>query len=232
MNKFINADCIGEQGLKLIQSESIDMCLIDPPYKLTSGGKKDTKMNGLISRRNNGNAESGKLFEYNNILPKDYFGEIYRVLKDGSHFYCMCNDKHLQNILNEGEKAGFKQVNVLVWSKHMHSPTQYYMKNIEFIALFRKGKAKYINNMGTFSLIDIEGLRGNKIHPNEKPVELAKLFIENSSNENDVVLDCFAGAGWTALATLQSNRNYLCYEIDKNYYEIAMKRLSNMKGGA
>lgn len=224
-NQIFNEDCVGERGFKTIPSDSIDCCVIDPPYKLTSGGKKNTKVNGAISRRVNDLASDGTIFTYNNILPKDYFSEIYRVLKDGSHFYCMCNDKHLKSILNEGEKAGFKEVNILVWNKHMHTPTQYYMKNIEFIVLFRKGKAKYINNMGTFALIDIEGIRGNKVHPSEKPVDLFKLFIENSTKEGDIVLDCFMGAGCSALACLESNRNYIGYEIDKKYFDIIQNRI-------
>lgn len=151
LNKIYNEDFLTNN----IPNNSIDLCVTDPPYKLTSGGSKDTKMNGGISRRNNKLNQEGKVFAHNDIKIKDWFPEIYRVLKEGTHFYCMCNDKHLKEVLEEGESAGFKEVNVLVWEKGMHTPTQYYMKNIEFVVLFRKGKARYINNMGSYGITKI-----------------------------------------------------------------------------
>ena len=44
--------------------------------------------------------------------------------------------------------------------------------------------------MGTSNLLQIPNVK-NKVHPTQKPVELMKILIENSSNENDIVLDCF-----------------------------------------
>ena len=64
-------------------------------------------------------------------------------------------------------------------------------------------------------------------HPTIKPVELIRKIIRNSSKENDLVLDCFLGSGTTAVASILENRNYIGYEINKKYYEIAKKRISD-----
>ena len=49
--------------------------------------------------------------------------------------------------------------------------------------------------------------------------------IENSSKEGELILDCFAGSGTTLVGAINKNRRYIGFEIDKNYYEIAKKRI-------
>jgi site-specific DNA-methyltransferase (adenine-specific) len=96
--------------------------------------------------------------------------------------------------------------------------------------IFRKGRAKWINDIGGSKTvheyliednpvtISINNIIGNKTHPCEKPIDLLKLYIGNSSNENDIVLDPFAGSGSTLIASKELNRKYIGYEIDKEYY--------------
>lgn len=227
INKIVNGSCI--DNMYMINDSTIDLCIIDPPYKLTSGGCTTSAINGHFKKNGKATdgAKSGKIFKENSVEPYDYMGEIFRVLKDGSHFYVMCNDKHLKNMISEGENVGFQLLNVLVWNKGMHTPLRYYLKNIEFVILFRKGKAKPINNMGSKALLDFKGIKG-KEHPSEKPVELFEHFILNSSKENDIVLDCFIGSGTTAVASIKNKRNFIGFEIDDEYFDMANKRLENI----
>lgn len=228
INKITHGNCIKE--IKKINDSSVDLCIIDPPYKLTSGGCTTSAINGHFKKNGKATegAKNGKVFKENDIIPSDYMREIFRVLKDGSHFYVMCNDKHLKEMIHEGERAGFKLLNILVWNKGMHTPLRYYLKNIEFVILFRKGKAVPINIMGSKALLNFTGIKGKK-HPSEKPVELFEHFILNSSNENDIVLDCFIGSGTTGIASLNTNRNFIGFEIDEEYYDMAKKRIENMQ---
>lgn len=211
-----------------LESESIDLVVIDPPYKLTAGGDKDTILGGINSRKNNPLMLTGEVFKHNKIKSSDWFRELYRVLKNGTHCYVMCNDKYVKKYLNEAEKVGFKEVNILIWDKGMHTPTQYYMKNAEFILMFRKGSARYINNLGSKTIISIKGLRGNRVHPSEKPSELMEHLITNSSKEGDVVLDCFMGSGSTGVACINTNRSFIGYEIDDEYFNIAKQRIEDV----
>lgn len=62
-------------------------------------------------------------------------------------------------------------------------------------------------------------------HPTQKPIALLEYLIKAFSNENDVVLDNCMGSGTTAIACINTNRNFIGFEIDKEYYEIGMNRL-------
>ena len=62
-------------------------------------------------------------------------------------------------------------------------------------------------------------------HPAPFPLQLVKDHILSWSNENDTVLDCFAGSGTTAIACIQTNRNYILIEKDQEYCRIARKRI-------
>lgn len=99
------------------------------------------------------------------------------------------------------------------------------MNSYELVLMLRKGKARKINHMGTKNILKIPNIKGNKLHPTEKPVELMKILIENSSNENAIILDPFFGSGSTAVACIESNRKFVGCEIDKKYYEIAKNRI-------
>lgn len=65
----------------------------------------------------------------------------------------------------------------------------------------------------------------NYVHPTQKPIELLKIFLNLCTNKNDLILDPFCGSGTTAIACIQTDRNWLCIEKDKEYYEIAKNRI-------
>jgi DNA modification methylase len=66
------------------------------------------------------------------------------------------------------------------------------------------------------------------IHPAEKPVSLIERYIRVSSREGDTVLDPFMGSGTTAVAAIRNNRQFIGFEIDENYYNIAAERIANI----
>lgn len=68
-----------------------------------------------------------------------------------------------------------------------------------------------------------------KIHETQKPISYVQTLIGNSTQENDLVLDCFSGSGTTAIACHNLNRKFICIEKDKDYYEASVKRLEEHK---
>lgn len=70
----------------------------------------------------------------------------------------------------------------------------------------------------------------SKLHPTEKNHELLKELILDNSNENDVVLDPCMGSGSHGLVSLQLNRRFIGIELNKEYFEIAKKRIEDEKG--
>ena len=64
-----------------------------------------------------------------------------------------------------------------------------------------------------------------KQHPAQKPTDIIERIIKTSSNEKATVLDCFMGSGTTAIACINTNRNFIGFEIDKHYCDIANERI-------
>lgn len=142
----------------------------------------------------------------------------------------MTNHINLIKMLSTFTKVGFHFIKSLIWDKGNKIMGQYYMSQFEYILFFRKGKSKKINNCGTSDILSVSNKKtkdekGNNLHDTEKPVDLMKILIGNSSNENDVVLDPFMGIGSCGLACKELNRQFVGIELDPNYFEIAKKRI-------
>ena len=214
-------DCL--KLMKNISDNSIDCIVTDPPYKCISGGKPHNKgqPSGILSKND------GKIFENNDIEPEKWFPELYRVLRSEGQCYIMTNTINLEKYLTIARECRFGLHNVLVWKKNNATPSRWYMKNGEYTLFLRKGKAKTINNVGSKTIHEFDNIIGNKIHPTEKPVELMKYYIENSTYENDIVLDPFMGSGSTGVACVNTNRNFIGIELDEKYFKIAKERIKN-----
>lgn len=224
--QLYNEDAL--QRLKLIEDESVDLILSDVPYKVTSRGCSGT-MGGYWKEDK---AKSGKIFDNNTIHCSQYMTDLYRVLKPKSHCYIMCNNTNLIEMLNEGIKVGFNFVKSLIWKKNNKICGRYYMNCFEYILLFRKGGDRPINNCGTPDILDVpiyklKNGNGKNLHDTEKPVELAKIIVENASNEGDVVLDPFMGIGFVGIACKELNRNFIGIELDEKYFNIAKERIND-----
>lgn len=225
--RLYNDDCLNV--LKDMPTESIDLIVTDPPYKITSRGSSGS-MGGYWKDKK---AKQGLIFDHNNISCKEYLPEFYRILKDKSILYLMCNNVNLREILNQATNIGFHFVKCLIWEKGNKICGKYYMGCFEYICLFRKGGDRPINKCGTPDIlkIPIKKLKspdGRNLHDTEKPVDLMKILIENSSDENDIVLDPFMGIGSCGVASKELNRDFIGIELDENYFNIAKERIENI----
>lgn len=220
-NILLNEDFL----LNNLPNNSIDLIVTDPPYKTITGGDS----NGVNSERPKGMLGGNrKLFKHQQLKITDWMPQLFRVLKEGSHCYIFTNTLNLSDMLIESKKVGLKLHNLLVWQKNNCTPSQFYMKNCEYVLFLRKGKAKWINDIGGSKTVhDFKNIIGKKTHPCEKPVDLLKFYITNSSNEGDIVLDPFSGTANTLIAAKELGRKYLGYEIDKEYFDIGVDKLNN-----
>ena len=208
--------------IKEISDGYVDLIATDPPYRTTSRGSCGGT-GGILKEQLN---MKGKVFAHNDIHISEWIGEMYRVLKEGGHCYIMCNNVNLHEYLDEIKKAKFNIFKVLIWKKDNCITNMYYMDSHEYIIFCRKGKAVKINNCGTKSVLEIANVK-NKSHPTEKPVELMKILVGNSSKQGEIVLDPFMGTGSTAIACQELNRHFIGYEIDEKYFSIARQRIEN-----
>ena len=87
-------------------------------------------------------------------------------------------------------------------------------------------RLRYPTNLIKFSSVKGECNNLKRLHPTQKPVELCEWLIKTYSNEGELVLDNCMGSGTTAIACINTNRNYIGFELNKEYYEIAKNRIN------
>ena len=212
-NKIINDDCMNI--LKQLPDKCIDLVLTDPPYG--------------ISFRSNHRKEKYEHIEQDNDLDwlEDWCREINRIKKDNAHIYIFCS-WHKVDLFKSCVEKFFPVKNILVWEKNntgMGDLINDYAPQYEFI-LFCNPNNKKINGNRDSNVLKFARTQ-NSLHPTEKPVSLFSYLVNKSSNENDLVLDCFSGSGTTAISCSELNRRFICIEKDKQHYETSVRRLEN-----
>src|SRR5699024_7065075 len=92
-------------------------------------------------------------------------------------------------------------------------------------------KKRHPKNVLTFNNRAKELNSSQRVHPTQKPVALFEYLIKTYTNEGETVLDNCMGSGTTAIAAINTNRNYIGIEKEKEYVDIANERINNhMKG--
>jgi DNA modification methylase len=192
----------------------------DPPYKVTSGGKTSL-LGGWIGSAEYNNSGAPVLCE---LEWSDWLPLVPAALADQAHVYIFTNDRNEPEARGAAEAAGLDFHRLLIWDKVAAPPNRWYQQTCEFVVFLKKGKAYRIANPSTKSLQSLFQ-RDESDHPTEKPVELCRLYIENSTAPGELVLDPFAGSGTTGVAALQSGRRFVGCELDPKWFEVACDRL-------
>ena len=201
-------DCIGAFSQRYKDHKPADLIVTDPPYKLTSGGRNSRSMGGKFSPENYDN--SGELMK---ITPWSEMPiPLLNACRIDCDAYIMADGRNIFLAYNAFVNAGWKLHDLLNWKKESPSRTRYYMKNTEYILYLWKGRARDINNGGTTQHLPYSRPKG-AIHPTQKPLELLRVLIENSSQPDELVLDPFAGSGSTLVAAMRVGRRALGFEI-------------------
>lgn len=213
MKKFElwQGDCL--ELMKNIPDGSVDLVLTDPPYGMAfKSNYRKEKYNEI---------QNDKSLEW----LERYISECYRVLKNNSAIYCFCS-WHNVDVFKQAIEKKFKIKNILIWEKNNTSMGDLkgsYAHKYEMIIFAHKGR-KLLNGFRYADIIKANRT-GNKNHPTEKPVDLLKTFICNSTDENAVVFDGFMGSGSTGVACVNTNRRFIGIELDEGYFNIAKKRI-------
>jgi len=244
LNKIYNEDCL--EGMKRIEDGSIDMILCDLPYGTTQCKwdniipfdslweqyKRIIKVNGAIVLMAGQPFTSAlvmsnpKLFRYEWIWEKHKGTNFYQAktapmkihesvlvfskekvdyfpqMTDGD-IYTKRSSKHKlpkDHVMTPGKSIGYSKT--LDTSKRYPVSIQYYSNHNQ---------------------------KENRLHPTQKPVSLFEYLVKTYTNENEIVLDNCMGSGTTAIACLNTNRNYIGFELDKEYYQSATERILNHK---
>lgn len=124
----------------------------------------------------------------------------------------------------------FKIKSKLIWVKNNWSAGDLfwtYGQSYEEIWYATNGRKK-LNGKRDRDCLFYDRVAGKKqLHLNQKPTDLIEFLINKSSKEGDLVLDTFMGSGTTAIACLNTNRNFIGMELDEGYFKIAKERIEN-----
>ena len=97
---------------------------------------------------------------------------------------------------------------------------------LDFYCPYKSVSQTYNPQMGyTDVWTDIDFYQEKRLHPTQKPLKLIRRLIIASSNEHDIVLDPFSGAGSTQISCIQLNRHYIGIELDEDYYNMGLNRI-------
>jgi DNA modification methylase len=152
-------------------------------------------------------------------------GELNRIC-NGS-IYIFCGTKQISELLFLLEELKMS-TRIAFWEKPNPSPMNgqnIWLSGVEVCAYAKKKNA--IFNEHCKSAVWKNVSTRSKIHPTQKPVELFERLIKASSNEQNLVLDCFAGSGTTAIAAENTNRKWICIEQLQEYADKAVNRIIN-----
>ena len=243
-------DCL--EILPLLEDESVDLVLTDPPYGHNNNnndmianreaifGKGTKKINKVAEKDYRPIANDG--VEANVIFKKTLF-QYERLLKPGACCCCCCcggggpDPQFARWSLWLDEVIPFKMM--VVWDKGPMGMGHHYRRSYETVLVAQKigercnwyGWDKKIENIirpGDYGIKKI--IPSKDQHPTEKPIELMQHFIKLHSLKNVLVLDPFLGSGTTAVACEELQRRWIGIEISEEYCEIAKKRLETWKG--
>ncbi len=230
--------------MKTIPDETIDLVVTDPPFAINFKAKK-ANYNRTASRVLSG---------YNEINVEDYYKftndwmcQVKRILKKSGSMYVFSGWNNLKDILTALDVNGFTTVNHIIWkyqfgvvtakkfvTSHYHClfvckndkmrkffPYSRFKKN----AKTSDGKSLHYQDKEDVWIIKREYWTGDDKTPTKLPAEIIKKILQYSSEKNDLILDPFLGSGQVVVISKMLGRRYLGFEIVKQYYDFANKRL-------
>ena len=161
----------------------------------------------------------------NNVLH-----ELVRVMKK-INIYLWCNKTQLRQYIDFFEDRGCT-TELLTWHKTNPVPTcnNKYLSDTEYLLFFREKGVKVFGSYSTKKKFYVTPTNKNDkklySHPTIKPLDIIENITINSSEKGATVLDPFMGSGTTGVACINTERKFIGIEIDKDYFEIAQKRIN------
>lgn len=240
MCMIYNMDC--REGSKLLlEDDSVDLIITDPPYNLGYGGTGQRRVKqkgfGIFANDDLSNREYRR-------FTMEWIREAYRIIKPGRHIYVCIDWRNYPLFFWMLQHVGFTVKNCIVWDKvHMGMGWQYRFQH-EFVILAVKDVAKRrlrrknpppekrnhknrrIVSRSKTDVWSVPKLSGNKmVHPTEKPIELILPMIEQSSLPGELVVDFFVGSGPVYEAAVSNGRLFTGFEVSKDHYNNAIQRV-------
>lgn len=217
LNRLYNEDCM--EGMKQIPDKYFELAIVDPPYfkgpnKRRYYGRTVNKLN--IKRR------SYNVIENWDIPDEKYFKELLRVSKN----QIVWGYNYFNYYLGPG---------LIIWDK-VNGKSTFSDCEVAYCSMHNKTRLfRYMWNgmMQGKSISEGHIMQGDKskneirIHPTQKPVNLYKWLLMNYAKQGDKILDTHVGSASSLIACHEMGFDFLGFELDKNIFELANKRLAD-----
>lgn len=203
---------LGESASVLgqLEPELFDVCITDPPW---SEYQRDEELTASVE----------------SLLP--VFEQVFRTLKPSALLYVITSTTDFYEYKKALAKLEFKvQSYPIFWQKpgtitHGRRPWEY-ARDFEPILVAAKGSPVLATTTEQSAILKFDSMHYTRmIHPHEKPIDLLKKLISDSTFPGGKVLDCFAGSGVTLEAARSLDRAYVGIERDKAFYDNIVRRL-------
>ncbi len=188
-------DCM--KAMAKMPDNAYDLAIVDPPYglgkKIYSGGDKGCKFHTLF----------GENKWDDNVPPKEYFKELFRVSKNqiiwGGNYFDLPPTR-----------------TIICWDKKK-GDNNFSMWEMAWTSFDKPAKIYRQSSMG------------ERIHPTQKPIKLYEWLILKYAKESDKILDTHLGSGSIAIACHNLKYDLDGWELDEDYYNAAVKRFEQHK---
>ena len=248
-NNLYLGDCI--DLFEKIEDKTIDLIFLDPPYNL--------QLNKVLTRPNHSvvNGVTQDWDKFDNYASYDeftlsYLRECKRVLKPDGGLWIIGSYHNIFRIGKILQDLNFWILNDVIWAKSNPLPnfraTRLTNAHETLIWCSKKPKSKYQFNYHTLKVANedkqersiwnfpicsgkerIKNKTNQTAHPTQKPLALMKKIILQSSIQGDLILEPFAGTASFCAEGKYLGRNYIGFEKDKDYFNLAEKRLKKIK---
>ena len=206
----------------LMDGKKADMIFTDPPYNVDYEGSTGLKIE-------NDKKGDGEFFQF--LL--DVFRNAGEVTKLGGAIYVCHADLEGLNFRRAFKEAGFSLKSTIIWNKNalVMGRADYQWKHEPILYGWRDGAThSWYGDRKQTTVWDMAKPMKNDVHPTMKPVELVQKAVVNSSKQDDIVLDLFAGGGSTIIASQKSCRSCFAMELDPKYVDVIVERYCEFVG--
>jgi site-specific DNA-methyltransferase (adenine-specific) len=206
LNHLYNLDCM--EGMKDFPDKFFDLAIVDPPYNV---GASDGMFGAGPGR---GYRPDLKHYTNHDETPgQNYFNEIFRISKNqiiwGSNYYP-------QYLYHSG---------AIIWYKKEHGPLSdaeiAFQSFSKIVSVYKHNWSGFVKESSDKDII--------RIHPNQKPIALYKWLLKNYAKPDFKIIDTHAGSCSSVIAFEDFGCQWIAFEIDKDYYQSALKRIENHK---
>lgn len=209
MPRLLLGDCV--YLVKEIETGSVDMVLIDPPYStptVAAFGRQVTKRLSDLA------------------IQEHYFSaiksELERIMKPDAPLLVFCDDIYYAVLV--GLFYDWKQLNLLVWDKKRIGMGKPFRRRHELLFYANRGTPIVNGTMSHIPTI-LEHPLTKEHHGAEKPVDLCQKLIAELTPGDGLVVDLFMGSGTTGVAATKAGRRFIGIELDPGYFETARRRI-------